>query len=328
MKLQEFLENWLTNVVKGNVRPSTYMVYHGYVHNHINRLIGGMELADLRTENMQNFVRRLTDNEQEKLAVDVAYRQKKFASKTVNDILAMLGTALQCAVEYEYIAKNPCVKVRLPRSKEKEIRIFTRAEQERLEKAIVTSKDSRNLGILICLYTGIRIGELCALRWDNIDLKKRRLNIRLSLNRVNTYSDKDEKTRLVFEEPKTAKSKRLLPLPEFLCVLLSEHKKSSRSNFVLSMPSGKAVQPRTMQYIYTRLLKSAKLEYRNFHALRHTFATRVIELGVDIKTVSETLGHANSIITLNRYAHSLMEQKQRMMQQLNGFFNNKKSAKP
>lgn len=316
MKLQEFLNDWLVNVIKDNVRMSTYMVYHGYVHNHINPLIGDMKLVELRTENIQKFIQTLINDE-----------KRKFAAKTVNDILAMLHSALQCAVEYEHISKNPCVKIRLPKSKEKEINVFTRAEQERLEKSIINSKDSRTIGVLICLYTGIRIGELCALRWDNIDLKNRRLNIRLSFNRVNTYDGKSAKTRLVFEEPKTTKSKRLLPLPEFLCLLLSEHKKKNVGEFVLSMKNGKPVQPRTMQYIYIRLLKAAKIEYRNFHALRHTFATRVIELGVDIKTVSETLGHSNSIITINRYAHSLMEQKQRMMKQLDCFFNNKKFAK-
>ena len=316
MKLQEFLNSWLVDVVKDNVRMSTYMVYHGYAKNHINPLIGGMELAELRTENIQSFIHKLMNDE-----------KRKLAAKTINDILAMLNSALQCAKEYERIEKNPCVKVRLPKSKEKEIKVFTRAEQERLEKAIISSNDSRTIGVLICLYTGIRIGELCALRWENVDIKNKRLNIKLSLNRVNLYDEEKAKTQLVFEEPKTVKSKRLLPFPDFLCLLLTEQKKKSKGEFVLSMKNGKPVQPRTMQYIYTRLLKKANVEYRNFHALRHTFATRVIELGVDIKTVSETLGHANSIITINRYAHSLMEQKQRMMKQLDSFFNNKKFAK-
>ena len=316
MKLNEFINNWLDSVIKDNVRKSTYMVYHGYIRNHIIPIIGDAELTELRTEIIQGFIHMLMHG-----------GKKRLAAKTVNDILVMLSTALQCAKEYEYIVKNPCAKVRLPKSQEKEIKAFTRAEQQRIEKAVINSGDSRTIGVLICLYTGVRIGELCALKWENVDIKNKQLSIKLSLNRVNTYTDKEEKTQLVFEEPKTVKSKRLLPLPEFLCLILAQQKKKSNAPFVLSMKNGKPVQPRTMQYIYTRLLCGAGLEYRNFHTLRHTFATRVIELGVDIKTVSETLGHSNSIITINRYAHSLMEQKQRMMKQLDNYFNNKKPAK-
>ena len=315
MKVYEFMDGWLNNVIKGNVRSNTYSTYRGYIKNHINRLIGDFELCELKPEILQGFVGKLMNGE------------KPLSAKGIHAVFSMLSSALACAVEYERITKNPCSKVRLPKPKEKEVQIFDRTEQAKLEQAILNSDDKRNIAILVCLYTGLRIGELCALRWGSIDFESGQLTIRHSMTRVNNYDEPAvAKTKIVFEEPKTAKSKRVLPLPEFLCAILKKLRKESCSEFVFSVDGNKPIQPRTMQYLYQRLLEKTDLKYRNFHALRHTFATRAIELGVDIKTVSEALGHSNAVITINRYTHSLMEQKQKMMQQFNSFFNQKKSA--
>jgi integrase len=309
MKLKEFMDSWLNDVIKGNVRTNTYTTYRGYINNHINRLIGEMEICEIRTEILQSFVGKLATGE------------KELSAKGIRSVFLTLSSAMRYAIEYEYISKNPCSKVKLPKPKEKEIQIFNREEQTELEQTILYSDDKRNFAVLLCLYTGIRIGELCALKWKNVDFQNSRLSIKNSMIRVKNYDGAEvKKTKIMFEEPKTLKSKRLLPLPEFLCSILKELKRESFSEFVFSMNGNNPIQPRTMQYIYQRLLKRAKVRYRSFHTLRHTFATRAIELGIDIKTVSEALGHSNSAVTINRYTHSLMEQKQKMMHQFNSFF--------
>jgi integrase len=168
----------------------------------------------------------------------------------------------------------------------------------------------------------LRIGEVCGLKWNSIDFTHSELTVKSSLNRVINYDGKKKKTSVIEIEPKTKKSRRTILLPKFLCQILKRLKRDSKSDYCISMKSGKAVEPRMMQVIYTKLLKTAEIAYVNFHTLRHTFATRAIELCADVKTLSEVLGHANTMITVNRYAHSLTEQKHKMM---NGFDNLYKS---
>lgn len=298
-----FLNYWLEQVMRGNVRQSTYMAYRGYIVNHIQEHLGTEKLIELKTERLQKFIAIL--------------QTKRLASKTIRSILLMLRGALKCAVDYEYIIKNPCDKVRLPKLEEKEIVVFEKIDQKRLEKTIAKTDDIRNYGILICLYTGLRIGELCGLKWDSINFEQRTIEIKNSLNRVITYDGGTKKTALVETAPKTKKSRRTILLPSFVCQFLKAMRKKGNSDYVISMKNGKAVEPRMMQVIYKKLLKAASIEYVCFHTLRHTFATRAIEAGADVKTVSEILGHANTMITVNRYAHSLFDQKRRLMEKLN-----------
>jgi integrase len=302
----EFLKYWLEQVIRGNVRQSTYMAYRSYIVNHLQKYIGADALEGLKVERLQGVIATLT--------------AKGLASKTIRSIMLMLRGALNCAVDYEYIIKNPCDKVRLPRLEEKEIVVFEKSDQKRLEKTIAESGDIRDYGVLICLYTGLRIGELCGLKWDSISFSERTIDIKNSLNRVITYDGGVKKTMLVEAAPKTKKSRRIIPFPSFLCQVLKAIKKRSNSEYVISMKSGKAVEPRMMQVIYTKLLKAVGVEYVSFHTLRHTFATRAIEAGADVKTVSEILGHANTMITVNRYAHSLFEQKRKLMDKLNALY--------
>jgi integrase len=256
-------------------------------------------LTELNAERLQRFVAELSG--------------KGLANKTVRSVFLMLRSAVKCAVEYEYIDKNPCDKVRLPRLEEKEIKVLSKATQKRLEYTVVNSGDTRHLGILICLYTGLRIGEVCGLKWDCVDFSRKQLLVKSSLNRVACYDCGEKKTVLAETEPKTKKSRRTIPLPDFLVRLLRELRKETKGKYVIFMKSGKPVEPRLMQVLYRKLLLSAGIEYVSFHTLRHTFATRAIETGADVKTLSEVLGHSNTMITVNRYAHSLYEQKRKMM---------------
>lgn len=159
----------------------------------------------------------------------------------------------------------------------------------------------------MCLYAGLRIGELIALQWKDIDLQKGLLTISRSCH--------DTSSGIVFDEPKTATSHRVIPLPKQLLPKLKSIKKSSNSDFVVSV-GGNAVSVRSYQRSFELLLKRQNIVHRGFHSLRHTFATRALECGMDVKTLSEILGHKNPTVTLNRYAHSLLEHKAAMMNRL------------
>lgn len=308
-----FLDKWIETVIKNNVRYSTYVAYRGYIENHIKRFIGGNALSEIKPPVIQDFVRKLTE-------------EKRLGARTIGIVVGMLSNAFGYAEDCELVIRNPCRRIRLPKVEEEEVTVFGDREQTRIEKAVLNSDDSRCFGVLLSLYTGIRIGELCALRWNNIDFENKCMRIRKSLNRIPCDDGSGRKTVMTESDPKTKKSKRIIQLPDFLIKILRKLKKESNSEYVFSMKNGKFVHPRTMQNLHKRLLERAGVPYGNFHVLRHTFATRAAELNTDPKTISETLGHTNTMITLNRYTHSLKEQKQKMTKGLNGYFKDKKIA--
>ena len=313
-KLSEFLDWWVETAVKENVRLNTYTAYRGYIDNHIKRLLADKLLCEMKPAVIQQFVYTLCTEE------------RGLVAKTIRVISSMLSSALECAADYEYITKNPCVRMRLPKVVEKEVDVFTQDEQSKIELAVEQSGDTRTLGIIISLFTGLRIGELCGLRWENIDFENKTITIKKSLNRAENKNGGKNKTIMLEQEPKTPHAKRIIPLMDILCDMLTRVKAESNSPYVISMSNGRYVNPRTLQMIYAKLLEAAGVPYYKFHATRHTFATRAIEIGMDIKSVSEILGHANATITINRYVHSLTEQKIKGMSMLNDYFCDKKST--
>ena len=198
-------------------------------------------------------------------------------------------------------------KLKRPKLKEKPVECFTLGEQKQIEQAILSGKKDKLYGIILCLYSGLRIGELIALQWSDMDFAKGILTVSKSCH--------DSKGGLFIDEPKTATSRRVIPLPKQLLPILKGIKKKSDSPFVVSA-NGKSVSVRSYQRSFELLLKKLNIPHKGFHSLRHTFATRALECGMDVKTLSEILGHKNPTVTLNRYAHSLMEHKADMMNRL------------
>lgn len=198
-------------------------------------------------------------------------------------------------------------KIKRPKVRERKIECFSIREQRKIENAVLTGRKHKYFGVLLCLYTGLRIGEVVALKWNDIDLKKGMLSVN------KTCYDTPE--GLVFDDPKTVHSRRIIPLPRQIMPILREKRKTSKSDFVVS-EKGKPVSVRSFQRSFELLLKRHRIEHRGFHSLRHTFATRALESGMDVKTLSEILGHKNPSITLSRYAHSFMEHKSAMMNRL------------
>lgn len=230
---------------------------------------------------------------------------KPLVTNTVYGIVQVLKQGFKLALELEVIVKDPTLKIKLPQAIEKEIQALTREEQKIIENYCLSNPKSNYLGIIISLYTGIRLGELLALTWDDMDFDKK-----LMIIKKTSYSAKIEgKYVIVVDKPKTKKSNRIIPLPDKLINLLISYKNNSKSHYLISTRNNTIVEARLYQRTFDSILSKCNIKHYNYHCLRHTFATRALELGMDIKTLSEILGHTNVSITLNRYAHSLLDYK-------------------
>ena len=300
MKVNEWLFIWLENYVKPTAKERTRQRYSEVVKHHLIPHIGELEMTEVTPLVLQQMVTGLTAHGNLRTG-------GALSANTVNVIITVIQSALRVAYQLGYIPEYTADRVRRPRAAEKGIECFTLKEQKRIETAVLADRRPKMFGIVLCLYTGLRIGELIALQWKDIDLQKGLLTISRSCH--------DSSGGIVFDEPKTATSRRVIPLPKQLLPKLKSIKKNSNSDFVVSM-GGNAVSVRSYQRSFELLLKRQNIVHRGFHSLRHTFATRALECGMDVKTLSEILGHKNPTVTLNRYTHSLLEHKAAMMNRL------------
>ena len=284
--LSEWLAIWIDS--DNGIKETTRALYRRHIRNNISPKIGKYQLRKLNTDILQSFVNNM-----------------KFAPSTVKLIFTILKSALMCAEDKGFI-ENIWSKVKLPKSEKSEITILTPQEQRRLE-AVLTEKN--DIGILICLYTGLRIGELCALKWSDIDFAAGQMHINGTQSRING--------ELKITPPKSKASKRSFPIPDILMEKLKKHE--NYSEFVLSNHGG-MVEVRAYRRRFKELLKLAGLPDIKFHALRHTFSSRALEVGMDYKTLSEILGHASVSITMDLYVHSLDEHKKAQMNKLNSLY--------
>ncbi len=300
MKYIDWLIQWLENYIRPSVKIRTYERYKLIIEQHIKDKIGGIELDDLSPLILQQFITGLLQSGNRKTG-------KGLSANSVNAIISVMQHSLRTAHLLGMTKEYTADKLKRPKLKEKPVACFTFAEQKRIEQAILNGKKDKLYGILLCLYSGLRIGELIALQWSDIDFTKGILTISKSCH--------DNKDGLIIDEPKSSSSRRVIPLPRQLLPILKGIKKKSDSPFVVSA-NGKPVSVRSYQRSFELLLKRLKIPHKGFHSLRHTFATRALECGMDVKTLSEILGHKNPTVTLNRYAHSLMEHKADMMNRL------------
>ena len=301
MKYIDWLMQWLENYIRPSVKVRTYERYRLIIEQHIKDKIGSMELNDLSPFILQQFITELLQSGNRKTG-------KGLSANSVNAVISVIQGSLKTAHLLGLTKEYTADKLKRPKLKEKPVECFTLAEQKQIEQAILNGKKDKLYGIVLCLYSGLRIiGELIALQWSDIDFVKGILTVSKSCH--------DSKDGLIIDEPKTATSRRVIPLPKQLLPFLKGIKKKSNSLFVVSA-NGKPVSVRSYQRSFELLLKKLKIPHKGFHSLRHTFATRALECGMDVKTLSEILGHKNPTVTLNRYAHSLMELKAEMMNKL------------
>lgn len=284
-------ELWYRSKI-GKVRESTLAVYRCHLDAHIKPVLGKKYLSTLTAENLnEKFLTALVMRNDGKGELSV---------KTRTDILRTLNSILKFAMNKGYT--NQPIQVEYPKAEPKQMNVLREKEQKELETVLRSNLNQREaLGIYLCLYTGLRVGELCGLRWEDIDLENDIIYVRRTVQRICTDNG-DQKTQVIIGEPKSAKSKREIPIPETFLTILRRLKGRHTDTFFLS-DSKKCFEPRRMQVAFHRYLDMAGLSRRGIHCTRHTFATRWVELGVDTKTLSEILGHTSVRITLDKYVH-------------------------
>ena len=286
---------WLSGCTL-RLKHSTVVKYEALLDNHILPRFKDISLSLISDDSIAEFIRE---------------KSSLLSNSTIRSLLTIIKSVLKYAKKQGW-CNNPTVELRVQYGSQKDTSSLSNLERYQLESFLLADMDTTKLGLFLCLYTGLRIGELCALRWGDIDFTTRVLHIISTIQRIKS-ADKDstEKTMLLISTPKSITSIRDIPLPLPLVNVLKSFTRNDDC-FLLS-GSTTPVEPRTMQYRFKKYAKQLGLSYSNPHVLRHTFATQCIELGFDAKTLSELLGHSCVEITLNRYVHSSDEHKRTQM---------------
>lgn len=302
------LAEWLV-FVKPQVKESTYSRYTAIVENHLRPELGSILLTELTTEDIDAFIRK-------KLNRGNLRTGGRLSSKTVTGFLSVMRLALNYGAERGRGCTHLIV-IRNPRRNPPEIRIFTREEQQTLERMLLEEDSRIAFGIFLSLYLGLRIGEVCGLRWEDWDGPSRLLSVRRSVQRIPVPGDSGSsktKTRLIIGTPKTYGSLRRIPIPSFLLPFFVQYRTSPECYILTG--TGCCMEPRQYDRKYKRILEKCGLGHFNYHALRHTFATRCLENHFDLKSLSEILGHTNVSTTLQKYVHPSLHVKRNQMEQL------------
>ncbi len=306
--VEEWLTFWLETYKANNIKKTTYDQYFAMMRGHLIPAFGNLRLVELTESQIQAFYNKLF--------------AEGLASRTIHIIHTVLRAALKKAVKIRLLMFNVCDAVELPKQTKKERRVLSEDEQKRLLK--VLKEDEQGIMYIFALFTGLRRGEVLALRWSDIDLEEGIISVTKTLNRVNTYADSGDRTKLIVSEPKTETSRRIIPIVDSLLPLLKKQKKLNKNNneFDLVFPSeaGGYIDPGNYNRKFYKLVKKAGLSKANPHSLRHSFATRALEAGVDLKTTQELLGHSSITITSDLYTHALMKHKKKEVDKLKTTF--------
>ncbi len=290
---------------KSRWKESSTVKYLNILNNHLLPEFGQRNITDISRADVQAYI--------SKLLTSCGRNNAGLAPKTVNSIISVMKNIFEYAAEIKdcTLINFKGLNVKQP---QKQMRILSQSEQSILTEYLLEESSNTGIGILLSLYTGLRVGEVCALKWEDISFRDRCIHVHKTMQRIQVEGNSDHKSEII-SAPKSECSVRDVPIPDKLLLMLQERQNAPNTYFL----TGKTtlyVEPRTMQNRFKSTIKKAGIAPANFHALRHTFATRCIELGFDIKSLSEILGHASVNITLNRYIHPSMELKQKNMDML------------
>lgn len=297
IKFEKIAEDWLI-YKKTTVKQSTYSNYYGVVMNRLMKTFEGTSLRNLTKYDYNRYISELMGN-----GLD---------NKTVKDTLIILKQMLKYA-EARYNVRMNLEWIGTPRLKEKEIVVFTKKEYKKIKAKLIECKSTRYLGILLSLMAGLRIGEVCGLRWCDIDFNKKVINIKNIVVRVRTENGI---SKAILTEPKTKKSNRFIPMSDILCKKLKDMSKSYSQDAYIITGTTRYTEPISYGRVYKDFLEKQKIKIKKYHTLRHTFATLCISLGMPIKDLSIILGHASVVITLKFYVHPNLESSIKFLNQL------------
>ena len=298
ISFDQIVEKWL-EYKKMNIKKSSYSNYEYSINKYLMPYLQGKRMVELEKYDFNDLINELN---------------LELAPKTVKDITCILKSILHYS-ENEFNYNFKINNMKLPKANAEGITVFNRNEKSRIEKCCVQANNPKELGILICLNTGLRIGEICALKWKNIDLDNRVLYVKSTLERI--YDENLKKTKIILDKPKTKTSIREIPISNKLYTILKPLKKLYKDeDFFLTGKKDKFIEPRNYQYHFKEILKRSKVKKYKFHTLRHTFATDMLNNGCDIRVVQELLGHADVSITLNIYVHSSDKAKRKYLEKI------------
>ena len=295
---KEVAEKWL-EAKQITIKESTYAKYEFTINRHIFPYFENFTIKDLEQYNYNEFVTSLM--------VDLS-------AKTVKDIVCILKSILNYAND-EYNCNIKIKRIISPKVQNENVTIMSNKEKGRLENYCRKANTLKSIGIIICLNTGLRIGEICSLKWKDIDLDKKLIFVKTTLQRI---KDKEtNKTKIIIDKPKTQNSIRAIPISNKLYEILLPLKRKYKDNdFFLTGSNVKFVEPRHYQYEFKKILKKCRIKSYKFHTTRHTFSSNCIEVGMDIKSLSEILGHSTVQITLDKYVHSNYKIQKKYLEKL------------
>lgn len=287
----DVMREWL-HANQSQLKISSLQKYRTIIEKHIEPQLGKIPLKLITSRIIESFADNL--------------KKDNLTCESINQVLTVLSMGLEYAKQHYNVVLPD---IHLMKTTKKSIRIFSIDEQRILTRKLLDNNDIFSFGILLALYTGMRIGEVCALKWE--DFSANTIHICGTMERL---KDDSGKTAVMILPPKTTSSDRVIPLPRELSSIVERYRRPS--GFALTRPNGKFTEPRLLQNRFAKIVAECGLTGAHFHTLRHTFATRCIELGIDVKTLSEILGHSDVKITLNRYVHPSLELKRISMDKL------------
>lgn len=301
-------QNWLSEV-SADLKESSVVKYEDLLRCYIYPSFGDYELSEITNDQLMNFTTDLKKNG--------GRSGQGLSGSTVSEVVSVIAGLRGYALKHGHTVffSTDCISIRQQR---KDIRVFSMDEEDRLISWLQDHMDEISLGVYTALYSGIRIGELCALTWDDVDLTAGTMKIGKTMQRIRCNSASGRKTKVKVFEPKSSQSLRTIPLPD--CVKDLFQKYHADNGYLLTGRTDKFVEPRIMHNHFKKILRICDITDASFHACRHTFATRCIELGFDVKSLSEILGHSNVAFTMNRYVHPSMSHKAENMNMLTGLF--------
>lgn len=250
---------------------------------------------------------------------DFILEKNHLAEKTVHDLVSLLVQIIKYGQSRKYIRYFDFQTVSYPKIPNQELHVLKSSEVTKLVHFMQSSFEIQKIGVLLSLFMGIRLGELCALQWQDVNLLDETIHIKKTMQRLKDFDSKTSaKTKIVIDTPKSQKSIRSIPIPSFLLEVLQKHKASDKAYLLTG--TVRYIEPSVYERMFSMYLEEAGIENTNFHALRHTFATRAIEQGFDIKSLSEILGHSSVKFTMERYVHPSEAHKKRNLEKLAIFY--------
>ena len=308
MKYKEWLHDWLELYEKESVKPRTYKQYEDVINKRLIPALGDYEMEDLSPIILQRYIVELLQKGNTKTG-------KGLAPNSVNCIILVLHSSLSMAYVLGLSKEIHVDKIKRPKTSEKPVESFTKEEQKMIEQAVLSDKRDKMFGIILCLYTGLRIGELCGIQMKDISLIDKTITVNKTVQRI--YDKKKGTTYIHVGPPKTKTSARTIPIPSLLMNIVKKFYTDNPNHYFLT-GKNKPTEPRTYRQFFSRFLKRNGLQQVKFHEIRHTFAVRAIEIPeFDIKSLSEILGHKNVSFTLNVYGSANLQQKVKCMNLLN-----------